>query len=367
MLHIPKNIVFMRFFRNNLIGIKNYINMLKKITEKAKTTHNLNKDEITELLNSDGELLYKSANEVRKQYKGDFVHLRALIEFTNICKNDCFYCGLRCSNKKIERYRLNDNEIINCVKLAVNAGFKTVVLQGGEDIYFNTDKICSLIRQIKKYDIALTLSIGERSRDEYKAFKEAGADRYLMRIETTDKELYKKLHPNMSFENRLACLYYLKESGFETGTGCLVGLPNQSVESLANDILFFKELNADMIGIGPFIPHPQTPLKDENKDNFDMALKVMATVRLLMPDINIPATTAMESIRENGRIIALNSGANVVMPNMTDTQYRSKYELYPNKICINDSPDKCINCIKAKIISAGRTVSLSKGFRFDKE
>ena len=340
--------------------------MLSKIIEKAE--HNtLTKDEILELLYSDGELLFASADNVRKKYKGNKVHLRGLIEFTNICRNSCFYCGLRCENKKLERYRLSNEEIINCVKNTVKAGFGTIVLQGGEDNFYDTDKLCALIKEIKDYDVALTLSIGERTYDEYKAFKKAGVDRYLLRIETTDKELYKNLHPNMSFDNRLECLYNLKKLGYETGTGIMAGLPNQTIESYAYDILFFKELNADMVGIGPFIPHPETPLADGNKDNFDMALKVMAVTRLVLPDINIPATTAMESVRENGRVIALNSGANVVMPNMTGMQYRSKYEIYPNKICINDSPDKCINCIKSKIKSIGRTVSVSKGFRTDKE
>lgn len=332
----------------------------KKFSQK-----NVSTSDLTELLNSDTNVLCTEADKVRKKYKGNAVHLRGLIEFTNICKNSCYYCGLRCENKKIDRYRLTDDEILACVTNAVNLGFRTVVLQGGEDSYYNADKICSLIKKIKKYDIALTLSIGERTYEEYKAFKEAGADRYLMRIETTDKKLYKKLHPNMDFENRKKCLYDLKTLGYETGSGCLVGLPNQTIDSLADDILFFKELNADMIGIGPFIPHPDTPLANANKDNFETALKVMAAVRITMPDINIPATTAMETLKENGRIIALNSGANVVMPNMTDIKYRKKYELYPNKICINDTPDKCINCIKSKINAIGRTVSSSKGFRND--
>lgn len=339
--------------------------MLRSILDKAKKEHNLTKDEIIQLLNSDTSLLFEAANEIRAKYKGNGVHLRGLIEFTNICKNNCFYCGLRCENKTIERYRLTEEEILNCVKRAVNAGYKTVVLQGGEDNYFTQEKICKIIKQIKKYDIALTLSIGEKTFEEYKAFKEAGADRYLMRIETTDKNLYEALHPNMSFENRIECIKTIKELGYETGTGCLVGLPNQTIESLANDILFFKEINADMVGIGPFIPHPETPLANANKDNFDIALKVMAVTRLILPDINIPATTAMETLKENGRTIALNSGANVVMPNMTDTVYRAKYELYPNKICINDSPDTCINCIKGKILSIGRDIAVSKGFRND--
>ena len=339
--------------------------MLSSIIKKAQNNHFLEKEDIVFLLKSQNNDLFFAANEIRKKYKGESVHLRGLIEFTNVCKNSCLYCGLRCKNKKLERYRLSEEEILTAAQKANEAGFKTVVLQGGEDDYYDADKICSIIKRIKKYDIAVTLSIGERTYDEFKAFKEAGADRYLMRIETTDKTLYKKMHPDMDYENRVECLYNLKKLGYETGTGCLVGLPNQTVESLADDILFFKELDADMVGIGPFIPHPETPLANESKDNFDMALRVMAVTRLLLPDINIPATTAMESLREDGRIIALNSGANVVMPNMTEKQYRAKYEIYPNKICINDSPDKCINCIKSKILSIGRTIAQSKGFRKD--
>ena len=207
----------------------------------------------------------------------------------------------------------------------------------------------------------MTLSIGERSFEDYKAFKDAGADRYLLRIETTDKELYKKMHPNMNFENRVRCLKDLKKLGYEVGTGCLVGLPNQTIESLADDILFFKELEADMIGIGPFLPHPETPLKDNPKGSFELALKVMAIVRIILKDINIPATTAMETLNPNGRIIALQSGANVVMPNVTTVEYRRKYEIYPNKICINEDPSQCRNCIETKIRSIGRTISTGFG------
>ena len=278
---------------------------LNKIIDKAQKSNNLTKEEIVYLLENKNNDLYAAADKIRKQYKGDAVHLRGLIEFTNICRNDCKYCGLRYSNKVIERYRLDENEIIKTAINAINSGYKTIVLQGGEDLWFDADKICRIIREIKAYDTAVTLSIGERNPEEYKAFKKAGADRYLMRIETTDIELYKFLHPNMSFENRVNCLYELKKLGYETGTGCLVGLPNQTIDSLADDILFFKELDADMVGIGPLIPHPETPLKDANKDNFDNALAVMAVTRLILPDINIPATTAMESVRQNGRIILL--------------------------------------------------------------
>ena len=219
-----------------------------------------------------------------------------------------------------------------------------------------------LLQDIKKLDLAITLSIGERPYEEYKAFKEAGADRYLIRIETTDKELYKKMHPNMSFENRVRCLKDLKTLGYEVGTGCLVGLPEQTIESLANDILFFKEIDADMIGIGPFIPNQNTPLKDAKGGTFEMALKVMALTRILLPTINIPATTAMETLNPNGRLIALQSGANVVMPNVTEGDYRRKYEIYPGKICVGDTPAHCRGCISGKIQSIGRTVSTGYGF-----
>ncbi len=336
-----------------------------KLLEKAKTEHSLSKDDIIELLNSDGILLCKAADEVREKYKGNNVHLRGLIEFSNICGRSCYYCGLRSENKKVERYRLSDEEIFLSAQNAVNAGYKTLVLQSGEDSYYTVDRLCRIIENLRKNDVVITLSIGERTFEEYKILKEAGVERYLLRIETTDRNLYGALHPKMSIDNRFECLYNLKKLGYETGTGVLVGLPNQTISSLAEDILFFKELNADMVGIGPLIPHPETPLKDASKDNFDMALKVMAVTRLVLPDINIPATTAMETIRKNGRIIALNSGANVVMPNMTIGKYRKYYEIYPDKICINDSPLKCIDCIKLKIETAGRKVSQTKGYRND--
>lgn len=291
----------------------------------------LKNNNLTQILKNSDEELFIVANEIRKKNKGDEVLLRALIEFTNICKCDCFYCGLRCENKKVERYRLSTEQILSCAQKAIDDGLKTIVLQGGEDSFWIKERLCEIIKEIKKNDVALTLSIGERPYEDYKAFKDYGADRYLLRIETTDKNLYKTLHPNMSFENRVRCLKDLKKLGYETGSGCLVGLPNQSIASLAEDILFFKELELDMVGIGPFIPHPNTPLANAQKDNFDLALRVMALTRLVLPNANIPATTAMETLKKNGREIALKSGANVVMPNYTDSTYNSKYEIYPNK------------------------------------
>ena len=325
----------------------------------------MNKNELVEILSNDNtnDWLFKEADKVRRENVGDEVHLRGLIEFSNICKRQCKYCGLQSGNKQIERYRILKDEILVYVQNAVNMGYKTIVLQSGEDEFYDTDKMFEIIREIKKYDVALTLSIGEKSYDEYKAFKDAGADRYLLRIETTDQNLYKEMHPNASYENRVRCLQDLKSLGFETGTGCLVGLPNQTIESLADDILFFKELDADMVGIGPFIPHEQTPLADAKTGDFWLALKVMALTRINLPNINIPATTAMETLNPNGRIIALNSGANVVMPNVTSKEYRAEYEIYPGKICINENPEQCRGCIEGKIKAIGRTISSTKGFR----
>ncbi|WP_097027951.1 [FeFe] hydrogenase H-cluster radical SAM maturase HydE [Clostridium peptidivorans] len=334
-----------------------------ELIKKAEETHDLSKEELVILLKDDSidEELFNAADRVRKKYVGDQVHLRGIIEFSNTCKRNCLYCGLRSSNKNVERYRLTPDEIIDLGKKAVGYGYKSIVMQSGEDDYYTVDMLTSIISNLKKMDIAVTLSLGEKTLEEYKAYKEAGADRYLIRIETTDKKLYEELDPAMSHENRKRCIRNLKSLGYQVGTGNLVGLPNQTIESLADDILFFKEIDADMIGLGPFIPNEDTPLKDAKGREFTMSLKVMALTRLMLPDINIPATTAMESLNKNGRIIALQRGANVVMPNITEGDYRKMYALYPGKICINDTPGHCFNCISGKIRSIGRTVSTSKG------
>lgn len=332
---------------------------MKELLKKAKFFHVLERSEILEILSdsSFNEELFKSADEVRKKYVGDEVHLRALIEFSNYCRCNCKYCGIRSENSHIERYRLNKDKILEIAKGAVDFGYKTIVMQSGEDLTFSAEYLAEIISEIKKLNAAITLSIGERSYEEYKILKEAGADRFLLRIETTDKDLYQNMHPNADFENRKRCLYDLKKLGYETGTGCLVGLPGQTIETLADDILFFKNLDADMIGIGPLIPHPQTPLKDFAHGNFTLALKVMALTRLLLPDINIPATTAMETLNPKGRIIALQSGANVVMPNITAEDVRSKYEIYPNKVGVNYDE------LSENLKKIGRTVSKGMGFR----
>lgn len=340
--------------------------MINDILKKAEKLHELTKDEIVSLLEHPfdvGSSLFTAADRVRKKYVGDEVHLRGLIEFSNYCKQNCLYCGFRRDNKNVTRFRLSEEEILKFAQDASNQGYKTVVLQSGEDPYFTIDRMKKIISEIKKLDMAITLSIGEKTFEEYQAYKEAGADRFLMRIETTDKNIYTKLDPDMDWNNRLKCLEDIKTLGYEVGTGCLVGIPEQTLESLADDILFFKKINADMIGIGPFIPNENTPLKDAEGGKFEMALKVMAITRLLLPDINIPATTAMETLNPNGRLIALQSGANVVMPNVTQGDYRKYYEIYPGKICVNDTPEKCRGCISGKIKSIERTVSEEYGFR----
>lgn len=336
-----------------------------QLIENGEKTGKFTKEELAILLKSsdwDAEL-FQAADRVRQRYMGDAVHLRGLIEFSNICCQNCCYCGLRRDNTVIERYRLAPETILDFARKAKSYGYQTVVLQSGEDLYYTVDKLVSVIREIKKLDLAITLSIGEKSREEYAAYKKAGADRYLLRIETTDRDLYRRLDPGMSWEHRVRCLMDLKSLGYELGSGSLVGLPGQTIESLADDILFFKEIDADMIGIGPFIPNGDTPLKHEAGGTFNLSVKVMALVRLLLRNINIPATTAMETLHPQGRILALQRGANVVMPNVTEGDYRRLYALYPGKICINDTPAHCRGCITGKIMGIGRSVSADYGFR----
>ena len=323
----------------------------------------LTKQEIIRLLSDEQNQddLFKKADIARHKNVGDEVHLRGLIEFSNICRNNCMYCGIRRDNLSLSRYRMSEEELINTACKAAEIGFKTIVMQSGEDTWFTQDKMCRIIEAIKKFDVAITLSVGERPYSDYKAWFDAGADRYLIRIETTDKDLYHRLDPGMSWQKRHECILSLKEIGYELGSGIMVGLPQQTIASIADDLLYLKQVEVDMAGIGPFIPHPQTPLKDEAGGTLDLARRTMAVMRLLMPDINIPATTAMESLHPRGRILALQSGANVVMPNVTEGEYRRLYELYPGKICVNDTPLHCKTCIGAKIMSIGRKVGMGYG------
>lgn len=333
---------------------------MQTIIQKAIETHELSKAELICLLEDTqySHALYEAADEVREKYVGKDIHLRGLIEFSNICKNNCLYCGLRRDNKLVERYRMDIPTILQLAEHAKDIGLQTVVLQSGEDLHFTTEKIEEICRGIKALGLALTLSIGEKSRQEYAAYKKAGADRFLLRIETTDKKLYEDNDPQMSWEARKQCLLDLKACGYEVGSGCLVGLPNQTIESLADDILFFKEIEADMIGIGPFIPHPHTPLKDAKGGKLELALKVMALTRLLLPEINIPATTAMETLAPNGQVRALQAGANVIMPNITLENYRQHYQLYPGKTSTGHSS---LDKTKEKVKSIGRTIGTSQG------
>ena len=331
---------------------------------KNQCVHNseLSHADIVHLLTDEpASQLYARADEVRQAALGSDVHLRGLIEFSNICRNDCLYCGIRRGNKGVKRYRMGDDELVETARRAVEIGFKTIALQSGEDMHFDKDRMSRIIERIKQMDVALTLSIGERDYGDYEAFRNAGADRYLLRIETTDVDLYHRLNPGMSWQRRHECLLMIKELGYEVGSGIMVGLPGQTVESIAGDLLYLKDLGVDMAGIGPFIPHPDTPLANEQGGSLEMALRTMAVMRLLLPDINIPATTAMESLHPQGRIMALKAGANVVMPNVTEGEYRRLYELYPGKICVDDTPLQCRTCIGMKIQSIGRTIGQGRG------
>ena len=323
----------------------------------------MQKNEIIRLLSDEENEagLLQKADSVRQKVLGNAVHLRGLIEFSNICRNDCLYCGIRKSNIKVTRYRLSGQEIVETAKQAAVLGFKTLVMQSGEDMHFTSARLCRIIEEIKKFDVAVTLSIGERPYADYKAFKDAGADRYLLRIETTDRDLYHRLDPEMSWDKRYECLLMLKELGYELGSGIMVGLPDQTLESIADDLIFLKNLEIDMAGIGPFIPHPDTPLKNAAGGSLHLALRTMAIMRLMMPDINIPATTAMETLHPDGRIMALQSGANVVMPNVTQSEYRRLYLLYPNKPAVNEEPAHLNSAVAQKIIAIGRTIGTGYG------
>ncbi len=333
----------------------------------ARTTHSLSKEQIVRLLSEDArhDALLKAADDVRRRYVGDEIHLRGLIEFSNRCRRNCMYCGLRQGNLRAERYRLTPEQILDRAEKARDCGYRTIVLQSGEDPYYTVERMQEIIRGIKAMELALTLSIGEKTFEEYKAFRDVGADRYLLRIETTDRELYHRLDPGMSWENRARCLEDLRTLGYEVGTGSLVGLPGQSLESIADDLLFFKEIKADMVGIGPFIPHPDTPLGAEEGGKLMLSLRVMAVLRLLLPDINIPATTAMEALHPEGRLRALQGGANVIMPNVTEAEYRKLYILYPGKPGTDKEPALYRSDIAMKIRSIGRSVSEGYGFRGD--
>lgn len=339
-----------------------------ELIDKLYKENSLNKNEIIYILDninkSEVDYLCEKAVVTRKKYYDNKVFMRGLIEFTNYCKNDCYYCGIRCSNKDISRYRLRLEDIIECADLGYKLGYRTFVLQGGEDNYFTDDKIIEIIKSIKnKYeDCAITLSIGEKPYNSYKKFFDAGADRYLLRHETATKDHYEKLHPkNLKLSNRINCLRNLKEIGYQVGAGFMVESPYQSNENLAEDLVFLKDLNPEMVGIGPFIPHHDTDFKDEPTGTLGKSIIVLALTRLLLPSALIPATTALGTINSKGREAGLNAGCNVVMPNLSPVNVRSKYALYDNKICMGDEAAECRKCIERRINMAGYVVDTSRG------
>lgn len=341
--------------------------MVLKLLEKLNETHELNHDEIVYLLthldDASERTLFQYAHQTRLHYYGNRVYLRGLIEFSNICRQQCLYCGIRASNQSVERYRMLPQEILECCRHGYGLGYRTFVLQSGEDPWYTVDILCELIRDCKREfpDAAVTLSIGEREIPEYLLLRKAGADRFLMRHETADNTLYGKLHPGTSLERRIASLFALKEFGFQVGAGFMVGLPGQGPEELAKDLTFLRELHPDMIGIGPFIAHSQTPLHDCESGTLQQTLVMVALARLFVPDALLPATTALGTLHPQGREQALSVGANVLMPNLTPVGYRPKYQLYENKICIDDDSDQCRSCIEWRIELAGLKVDMGRG------
>lgn len=295
---------------------------------------------------------------------GNEIYMRALLEFSNYCKNNCYYCGIRAGNKETTRYRLTPDEILAGVLEADKLGYRTVVLQSGDDPWFTQERMVTLIQRIRTLlpDIALTLSLGERPREDYVAFFEAGAERYLLRQETSSPTHYSKLHPvRMSMHTRHACLHDLREIGYQTGAGFMVGSPGQGIEELAEDYLFIQDLKPHMIGIGPFLPHHATPFKDEPAGSFESTLFCVSLLRLLDPELNLPATTAMGTIRPTGREQAILSGANVLMPNLTPTATRPLYTLYDNKICLDDDAETSQEDLSGRLRKIGYIMSSGRG------
>jgi len=300
--------------------------------------------------------LFEKADGVRRRYYGTDVYVRGLIEFTNYCKNNCYYCGIRRDNQKVERYRLSKDEILSCCKQGYALGFRTFVLQGGEDNAYSDEMICDLVSEIKKLypDCAVTLSIGEKSFDSYSAYRKAGADRYLLRHETANAQHYRALHPeSMDLENRKKCLFDLKKIGYQVGSGFMVGSPYQTTECLIEDLRFLQELQPDMVGIGPYISHQNTPFRNQKNGDFHLCLRLIAILRLMFPNILIPATTALGTIDIRGRELGLAAGANVVMPNLSPVQFRKQYELYDHKICTGEEAAECKMCLERRVEAAG--------------
>ncbi len=339
---------------------------MKRIIETLRAQCDLSDEELIALITreSDDKDLFEAADAVRRQHYGTDVFLRGLIEFTNVCQNDCYYCGIRKSNPHADRYRLTQEQILQCCANGYEMGFRTFVLQGGEDPR-NTDAwVCSMVDKIKTAypDCAVTLSIGEQSRTSYQAYFDAGADRYLLRHETASDAHYRKLHPEeMSLEHRKRCLFDLKDIGYQVGAGFMVGSPWQTPKELVADLRFLQQLQPDMIGIGPFIPHHETPFADKPAGTLELTLRMLSILRLLFPYVLLPATTALGTISPIGRELGLKAGANVMMPNLTPTDARKQYDLYDNKICMDEEAAKCRLCQEGRVRSVGYQIVSDRG------
>ncbi|MDA3930693.1 MAG: [FeFe] hydrogenase H-cluster radical SAM maturase HydE [Prolixibacteraceae bacterium] len=345
-----------------------------KLVSNILKQETYSKADLIQLLESKGDdraLFFKKAQEAKLKYVGKNVFFRGLIEFSNICSKDCYYCGIRNSNANVKRYNLTDDEIISAAKFAYKNKYGSLVLQAGELVSSAfSDRIEKLLNEIKKVsnnELGVTLSVGEQSEETYQRWFNAGAHRFLLRIETSNSELYKKLHPSdHSFSNRLQCLKSLQKIGYQTGTGVMIGLPFQTISDLADDLLFMKEFDVDMVGMGPFIEHSETPLyayKDELwpiEERFDTTLKMIAILRLMMKDINIAAATALQAIDPLGREKAIRIGANIIMPNITPGFYRNDYALYQNKPCVDEEPEQCMGCLDARLALADSDIGYSE-------
>ncbi len=330
----------------------------KQIIEKLHISRDLSDEELLTLLSSPeaDALLFAHADEVRRTVYGDAVYVRGLIEFSNFCKNNCYYCGIRAANSCAKRYRLDKEEILSCCKEGYQLGIRTFVLQSGEDLYYTDKVLCDIISQIKSLypDCAITLSVGEKKRESYEAYFRAGATRYLLRHEAAAENLYQKLHPeNMSLETRKKCLLDLKEIGYQVGAGFMVGAPYQTTEDIITDLRFLQQLGPDMIGIGPYIKHAQTPFSDFDNGSLTLTLRLLAILRLMFPHALLPATTALATLSPNGRCKGLQAGANVVMPNLSPVSVRQLYSIYENKNCTGAESAQCSNDLRIQIENAG--------------
>ena len=341
---------------------------LKYLIDKLKTQRSLTRDEWTALIvGRTPELagyLFELARKERHLHYGHDVYVRGLIEFTNYCRNDCRYCGIRKSNPHVSRYRLSEEHILDCCRIGYDLGFRTFVLQGGEDGYYTRERMVHVIESIRSRhpDCAITLSIGEKSREDYQAFYEAGANRYLLRHETFNANHYSRLHPpSLSAAARQKCLWDLKDIGYQTGTGFMVGSPYQTPQDLAEDMLFIRELNPQMVGIGPFIPHHDTPFSNEAAGTLELTLFMLGLLRLMLPKVLLPSTTALGTIDPKGRELGILAGANVVMPNLSPTGVRKDYALYDNKICTGDEAAECRQCLERRMESIGYRVVTARG------